>query len=90
MEREIYRKVIYYNDYTEEKEFKTAVQKEFEEVKTKYPNCFVTKDFINQRDIVVRAVEVNTKVLKSQEQDRNKNRDRSDGFRSSYDRERSR
>lgn len=90
MERELYRKIIYYKDYAEEKDFKMAVQEEFEEVKAKYPNCFVTKDFINQRDIVVRAVEVNTKVVKSQEKDRDKNRDRSDGFRSSYDRERTR
>lgn len=55
MERELYRKIIYYNDYADEKDFKIAVQEEFEVVKTKYPNCFVTKDFINQRDIVVRA-----------------------------------
>ena len=90
MEKEIYRKIIYYNDYAEEKDFKMAVQKEFEEVKAKYPNCCVTKDFINQRDIVVSAVEITTKVLKSQKQDRDKNRDRSDGFHSSDDRERSR
>lgn len=90
MEKEIYRKVIYYNDYAEEKDFKTAVQQEFDETKAKYPNCFITKDFINQRDIVVRAIEITNRVKKTQEQDRDKNRDRSDGFRSSYDRERSR
>lgn len=90
MERELFRKIIYYNDYTKEKDFKTAVQKEFDEVKAKYPNCFVTKDFINQRDIVVRAIEVNTRVVKLQGQDRDKNRDMSDDFCSSYDRERTR
>lgn len=90
MEKEIYRKVIYYDDYAEEKDFKTAVQHEFDEAKAKYPNCFITKDFINQRDIVVRAIEITNRMQKAQEQDRDKNRDRSDGFRSSYDRERSR
>lgn len=90
MEREIYRKVIYFDDYSEEKDFKTAVQQEFDKVKAKYPNCFITKDFINQKDIVVRAIEITARTQKLQEQDRDKNRDRSDGFRSSYDRERSR
>jgi len=33
MEKEIFRKVVYYDDYNNDKEFKIAVQKEFDEIK---------------------------------------------------------
>lgn len=88
MEKEIFRKILYYEDYNDDKIFKTAVQKEYEEIKKKYPSYFVTKDFINQRDIVIKVIQITDKWIKPKEQDKDKNRDRADGFRCSSDRER--
>ena len=92
MERELYSKIIYFEDYSSKDIFDFEVEKEYKRIKQEYADCVVTKEFYKGNNILIRACKL-TKIQTKEKEPEEKQylRDRSDGFKSGgMDRERTR
>ncbi len=92
MERELYSKIIYFEDYSNKEIFDIEVEKEYKRIKQEYTDCIVTKEFYKGNNILIRVCKIESMQTKEEKQEEKQYlRDRSDGFKSSgKDRERTR
>ena len=81
MERELYSKIMYFEDYGDKDVFDIEVEKEYKRIKQEYLDCVVTKEFYRGNNILLRVCKNEKAKSKVKEQEeRQYLRDRSDGF----------
>ena len=76
MEKELESKVFMINEYTSKENMEEQIKEYVKELKTKYPNAVVTKEFYKGKNILVRATEINCKTNSKP----NKERERDDWY----------
>ena len=56
MERELYSKIIYFEDYSNKDIFDFEVEKEYKRIKQEYADCVATKEFYKGNNIKSKRV----------------------------------
>ena len=81
MEKELYSKIIYFEDYRNKDIFDIEVEKEYKRIKQEYLGCVVTKEFYKGNNILIRACEIKKISIKEKEtEEREYIRERADSF----------
>lgn len=62
MERELENKIFMLNEYTSKEDMEERIKKYIEELKLKYPNAIITREFYKGQNILVRATEIEYKA----------------------------
>lgn len=89
MEKELYSKIIYFENYSNKTDFEYEVEKEYKRIRQEYSDCIITKEFYKGNNILIRACKVEKIQYKEKEEEREYIRERADEFhRGSNERER--
>lgn len=62
MERELENKIFMLNEYIDKENMEESIKKYIEELKFKYPNAIITREFSKGQNILVRATEISNKA----------------------------
>lgn len=63
MEREFENKIFMLNEFINRDDMEENIKKYIEILKNKYPNAIITREFYKGQNILVRATEINNKVI---------------------------
>jgi hypothetical protein len=67
MEKEIENKILYLRDFDSVDELRKQAKNHINNLKAKYKDCVITKEFINGKDILIRCVKMSEKNNKTNE-----------------------
>ena len=63
MEREFENKIFMLNEFINRDDMEENIKKYIEILKNKYPNAIITREFYKGQNILVRATEIDNKVI---------------------------
>ena len=62
MERELENKIFMLNEYLNKEDMEKRIKKYIEDLKFKYPNAIITREFYKGQNILVKATEISNKA----------------------------
>jgi len=63
MERELENKIFMLNEYIDKEKMEENIKKYIKELKFRYPNAIITREFYKGENILVRATEISNKAI---------------------------
>lgn len=67
MERELEKKIFMLNEYINKDEMEENIKKYIDELKCKYSNAIITREFYKGQNVLIRATEINNKSIESKQ-----------------------